>query len=201
MRRIKIARSKGGYNLAAQYYDGKEKYLCSFEQGKLLPLLGEVANKKILDVGAGTGRLAAYLAKRGANVVALDVSAEMLKLAKKKNGNIKIIVGDAENLPFAADAFDVAVAAFLIVHLKNPARFFNEVYRVLKDNGIFVITNINQKDPSLVKTAAGEIIIESFYHRPEKVKTILQSLAFKIEKEIFIREGENWINQIIVARK
>lgn len=200
-RKIKVLSSEEGYNLAADFYDEKEKYLNSFEKNKLLPMLGDVTGKKILDVGAGTGRLAIYLSNRGAEVTALDLSEKMMALIKRKNKKVMTKVGDAESLPFEENSFDIVVAAFLIVHLKDPSRFFDEVYRVLKEDGIFVVTNINQKDPPLVKTKSGEIIIESFYHRPEKIKEILESLAFNIEYEIFVREGEIWVNQILVAKK
>lgn len=201
-RKIPVLDSATGYNLAANFYDEKEKYLNSFEQGQLLPLLGDVSNKKILDVGAGTGRLSVKLAKLGANITALDVSDKMLeKIKKTRNQEIKIIIGDAEAMPFEDETFDIVVAAFLIVHLKDPTKFFDEVYRVLKDGGIFVVTNINQKDSPLVKTKEGEILIDSYYHRPKKIREILEQLAFGVEKEIFVKEKEVWINQIILARK
>jgi len=200
-KKIPIFNSSAGYNAAALFYDTKETYLNSFEQGKLIPLLGNVKGLKILDVGAGTGRLSIPLAKAGASVTALDVSEEMSRKIKNKNKKIKIVVGDAEDLPFDDGAFDIVTAAFLIVHLKNPTRFFDEAYRVLKDNGLLVVTNINQKTPPVVKTKAGYIIIESFYHRPERVREILESLAFGIEEEIFVREKDVWINQIIVCKK
>lgn len=201
MKKIKILSSEEGYNLAADFYDEKEKYLNSFEQGKLLPLIGDIKDIKILDIGAGTGRLSVLLANRGAKVTAMDLSAKMLSALKKKNQRIQTIVGDAENLPFDNNFFEMAVAAFLIVHLKDPTKFFDEVYRVLKDGGVFVLTNINQKDSPIVKTDTGEIKIESYYHRPEKIIEILKSLAFKIEKEIFVKEKDVWINQIILAGK
>ena len=200
-KRIKVLKPGEGYNLAAEYYDEKEKYINSFEQGELIPMLGDISGKKILDVGAGTGRLAVYLQNRGAKVTALDVSEKMLEIIKRKSKKVITMVGDAENLPFEKNSFDIVVAAFLIVHLKDPKTFFDEVYRVLKDGGIFIVTNINQKDPPLVKTKSEPIIIESFYHRPEKIRAILEELAFDIENEVFIREGETWVNQIIVARK
>ena len=84
MSKIKILNSTSGYNLAACDYDKKEKYLNSFEQNKLLPLFGIVRDKKILEVGAGTGRLALALFNEGAQVTALDVSFEMLKILADK---------------------------------------------------------------------------------------------------------------------
>lgn len=193
--------SVSGYNLAAADYDKKEKYLNSFEKDKFIPLLGEVKGKTILDVGAGTGRTSVVLAKMGAEVTALDVSEEMLKELKNKNSKIEIVVGDAESLPFPDKSFDAVVAAFLIVHLKDPTRFFDEAYRVLKDGGILLVTNINQKEPPEVKTSAGVIKIESYYHRPEKVREILESLAYDIKNEIIVKENDVWVNQIIAAQK
>ena len=200
-KKTKVLSSEVGYNLAVDVYDENENYLNSFEQGEFIPLLGALADKKILDVGAGTGRLSLPMANRGAQVTALDVSSKMLELVKKKNSKIITVVGDAESLPFEKEAFDIVTAAFLIVHLKDPTRFFDEAYRVLKDGGILAVTNINQKDPPQVKTKSGEIIIESFYHRPEKIKEILESLAFSIEEEVFVKEKDVWVNQIVVARK
>src|SRR3989338_2317450 len=199
--KIKILPSDQGYDLAASGYDKKEKYLNRFEQKKVLPLLVDMAGKKVLDAGAGTGRLAVELARRGAFVTALDISGEMLKVLAKKSKYIELSVGDVEYMPFEKDTFDWVVSAFVIVHLKDPTTFFDEVYRVLKDGGKFLVTNINQNEPPEVETADGSIKIESFYHRPEKIKEILESLAFRIEKEIIIKEGESWVNQIIMAGK
>lgn len=201
MSKIKFLSSRAGYDLAAENYDKKEKYLNSFEQGKIIPLFGDVNGKKILDVGAGTGRLAVELAKKGAIITALDVSEKMLKILQRKNKKIITALGDAESLPFADEEFDWVAAEFLIVHLKNPEIFFDEAYRVLKNRGRLLITNINQKDPPEIETKEGKIKIESFYHRPDRIIEILESLAFEIEKEIFIKEDDVWINQIIVARK
>jgi len=198
--KIKILPSDKGYDLAAKNYNKKEKYLNSFEQGKLFPLLGDIKGKKVLDAGAGTGRLTVELARLGAEVTVLDISEEMLKILQKKNPKVKIVVGDVENMPFEKESFDLVVAAFVIVHLKNPIRFFDEVYRVLKDGGKFLVTNINQKEPPEVETSEGLVKIESYYHRPEKIKEILESLAFSAE-EVFTYENDNWINQIIVAKK
>lgn len=200
-KKIKVFSSDQGYDLAAEFYDQKEKYLNSFEQNKILPLLGDIKDKQVLDIGAGTGRLSLQLVKGGAQVMALDVSAKMLELIKRKNKKIQTTVADAESLPFDNGSFDVVTAAFLVVHLKDPTRFFDEVYRVLKDGGRFVVTNINQKDPPEVKTKEGDIIIESFYHRPEKIKEILESLAFQVEQEVFVKENDVWVNQILSAKK
>lgn len=203
--KTKILNSQAGYDLAAFDYDKKESYLDSFERDKLLPLLGDLKGKNVLDVGAGTGRLTMRLAKLGADVTALDVSEKMLEEIKRKLKRnlteINIVVGDCESMPFEDESFDVVVSAFHVVHLKDLRRFFDEVYRVLKPGGKFLVTNINQRRPPEIKTKQGMIEIESYYHRPEKVRKMLEELAFGIEKEVFVKEGEVWVNQIIIVIK
>ena len=90
MKKIKILDSAEGYDLAAEDYDKKEKYLNSFEKGKFLSLLPEIKDKKILDVGAGTGRVSLPLALAGAQVTALDISEKILEVLKRKNKKIRI---------------------------------------------------------------------------------------------------------------
>ncbi|MFZ2189199.1 MAG: methyltransferase domain-containing protein [Candidatus Magasanikiibacteriota bacterium] len=205
MSKVKILSSKQGYNLVVDYYAKKEKYWDSFEKDQVLPLLGDIKDKKILDVGAGNGRLASRLVKEGTEVTALDVSEEMLKkIDQKFNKNltkIKTVIGDAECLPFEDSSFDIVIATFLIVHLKDLNLFFDEVYRVLKPGGKFLVTNINQRKAPEIKTEQGLVEIESYYHRPEQVVEDLEVLAFKVEENKFIKEGEVWVNQIIFAIK
>lgn len=199
--KITIMSSAAGYDLGADDYDKKEKYLNSFEQGKFLPLLGDVVGQKILDVGAGTGRISIPLARSGAIVTALDVSPAMLRVLARKHHRVATVIGDGESLPFDSESFDVVVAAFFLVHLSDPTRFFDEAYRVLKPGGRLLVSNINQKDPPEIKTKSGIIKIESYYHRPDKIIQTLNDLAFGIEKEVIVKEKNIWINQMILAKK
>ncbi len=201
MKKTKLLNPAIGYDLYAPFYDKRLAYLDSFEQFQFLPNLGDVKNKKILDVGAGTGRLSLRLKEKGADVTAIDVSSEILKILNKKNKNILTIVANADSLPFPNNSFDIITAAFLIVHLKNLKHFFGESYRVLKPGGILAITNINQKHPPELKTNKGKIIIESYYHRPENVVAELEKNLLTVIKNIIIKDKDVWINQIIIAKK
>lgn len=200
-KKTKLLDSAGGYDLAAAVYDKKLSFLNGFEQGKLLPMTGDVKGKKILDVGAGTGRISLSLASAGGLVTALDVSAKMLDILKKKNKKIEIMVADAENLPFSDSSFDLVVAAFLIVHLSDLKIFFSEAHRVLKDGGRFIVTNINQRRPPVVETSSGPIEVKSYYHRPEYAKEEMENAGFSILKNEMIFENGVWINQILVGEK
>ncbi|OPY50232.1 MAG: hypothetical protein A4E48_02014 [Methanosaeta sp. PtaU1.Bin060] len=95
--------------------------------------------KKVLDVGAGTGFLSIMLAEMGHNVVGVDLSEEMIKVAKKKIGDrglkVALRVADAENLPFDSGSFDAVVNRAVLWTLPNPERALTEWKRVLQPGG------------------------------------------------------------------
>jgi ubiquinone/menaquinone biosynthesis C-methylase UbiE len=100
-------------------------------------------NKKILDVGTGTGFLAILLAELGNNCTGMDISEGMMKVAKKKaeksNLNIKFCIGDAENLPIEDNSYDVVVNRHLLWTIPHPEKALNEWIRVLKPGGKLII--------------------------------------------------------------
>lgn len=202
-KRKRIFASEEGYDLYAEKYRSAEnyKFLDSFENGEIAVLLGDLSAKKVLDAGCGSGRLIKILRERGAKITAIDISEKMLARIRKKYPDVEVVRSDARKMPFKSDYFDVVIAAFLIVHIKNLDEFFEECYRVLRPGGKLIVTNINQRRAPKLETKNGEIVIESYYHRPKDVVRSLESAFFKIEKEQFVYENEIWMNQIISARK
>jgi len=112
-------------------------------------------NESILDVGCGSGFFAREAAKRHAKVVALDMSENMLKVAKefakRENLNIKFVIGDAKNLHFKDSSFDKLIAVDLIEHLTNPEIFIKEIGRVIKSGGKVVLAWPHSKSLYRVK--------------------------------------------------
>ncbi len=191
-----------GYDVFAPYYDEGLGYLNSFEEGELFHMIGGLKGKRVLDIGAGTGRLVRELKDRGAEVVAADISEKMLDVLGKKFPDIETVVCDMKNLPFKDEEFDLVIATFVIVHIRDLTPAFDEVYRVLKDGGRFIVSNINQrKAPKLKAGKEKNLVIKSFYHMPKKVWEALEKSFFTIKKEEFVYDGKAWINQILEAEK
>ena len=198
----KVFKSKEGYDKYASVYDKKNDFLNQFEGEIILKMIRGIDGKKVLDVGCGTGRLIKKLLERNSIVTGIDVSEEMLKIARKKFKSTEFVEGDAEKLPFKDESFDIVTASFLIVHLKNLRKFFDEAYRILKPGGTFIVTNINQRKAPKLKTANNEdVIITSFYHIPDHVISALEETFFTIEEEEFVNDKGVWINQIVKAVK
>lgn len=202
MGKKKVYDSARGYDLYASSYDESLAYLNSFEKGALEKLLGDLRGLKVLDLGCGTGRIIGMLKERGADVTALDISEEMIETVSRKFPDVECVVGDSENLPFADESFDIVLGLFWIVHLKDLRPSFDEVYRVLKDEGRFILSNINQKKAPKLKTKTGEeIVIESYYHMPKHVVEALEKSLFEVMRDEFIYEKDVWVNQILEGRK
>ena len=199
--KIQTFDSKTGYNLIYNEYRKMHSYLNEFEDNKLIPLLGNIKEKKVLDAGCGTGRLMRKLIDEGAFVTALDISENMLKVVQKKYPDVKTVVGDVEKMPFENNSFDVIISTFVLVHLSNPSTFFEEVCRVLKDKGKFVVGNIHQKKPVPVPTKNGLVQVESYYHGQSKIIDKLEQENFFVEKQEIIKENNTWVNQIILVTK
>ncbi len=193
---------KAGFARYAAEYDKFEKYWDSFEQGQLTPYIREAKGKAVLDAGAGTGRLAKKLANAGAQVTALDVSPDMLAYLRRKCPSATIVEGDVEQMPFADESFDMVFSSLTLVHLKKIEPFLEECYRVLRDGGTAVIVNIHYRKPLVLKDDQGAYLIECYNHFPRHVREAAEALAFGVENEIMVDEGDNiWISQILVLKK
>jgi len=198
-----VYNSEDGYALYASDYDHSNPFLNTFEKDELFTLLGDLNGKKVLDIGSGTGRSVTRLKVTGASdVTALDISPEMLEILKEEHPTVETVIGNVEKLPFKDDSFDTITALFVIVHIGDLREMLDEVYRVLKPGGVFILSNINQKKAPKLKLKSGkEIVIKSYYHIPKKVIEALENSFFKVEKEVFIKEKEVWINQLVKAVK
>jgi len=104
-------------------------------RARLLDALGAVARGRVLDAGCGTGDVALALAARGAQVVGVDPSREMLRLARAKAPHIAWVQADALHLPFRPGAFDGAVSAFVLRNVPSRAAFFAEQARAVRAGG------------------------------------------------------------------
>jgi SAM-dependent methyltransferase len=110
-----------------------------------LEALAEVEPARVLEVGCGTGAFAERVARElGASVVALDISPHMVELARRRG--VEALVGTAEELPFADETFDCAVANWVLHHVPDLDRGLAEIDRVLRPGGRFLAATFGEDD-------------------------------------------------------
>ena len=107
----------------------------------------------VLDVACGTGDMCVELLKRGCTVTGVDLSEEMLVIAKVKGerSKVKVEVADAENLPFEEESFDGVTCAFGVRNFVHLEKGLSEMLRVLKPGGRMVILELATPDSKLLR--------------------------------------------------
>jgi len=109
-----------------------------------------VKDKKVLDIGCGYGYGTMLLSEDAKEVIGTDISKDAIDQAKNKlnagNKNVVFMVMDAENPQFPDGTFDVLVVYEMIEHVDNYKRCLGEMKRVLKPNGLLIISTPKKED-------------------------------------------------------
>ena len=126
---------------------------------KVAKAVAKSAPKTILDLATGTADLAITMAKHNpqARLIGLDISEKMLEIGKSKikkqnlENQIELRFGDAANLPFEDNSFDVATVAFGVRNFEDLGKGLSEIHRVLKPNGEVVILEFSMPEECPIK--------------------------------------------------
>lgn len=159
---------------------------CCLSCGGAINYAATQAGEICVDLGSGKGtdvlRMAEEVGETGF-VYGIDISDGMLEKAKKNAEkfnitNVKFIKSNLETLPLQDNTADLIISNCTINHVQNKQMVWNEIYRVLKENGRFVISDIY----------AIETIPEEYHNDPEAVA---ECWAGAITKDIYLQMLEN----------
>jgi len=188
---------KKHFSVLAPFYDLIELLLFRLRK-KVIMLAKPGKGAKVLDVATGTGSQAFAFAKTGCKVTGIDLSEDMLNIARKKNKypDVRFRIADASSLPFKDQSFDICCIS-LGLHEMPPAvmrKTLAEMARVTKVNGSLMVTDYSLPENSIGRKIVYAIcnLYESKYY-PEFIKTNMKSLpeksGFRIEKQLSIFRG------------
>jgi len=101
----------------------------------------------VLDIATGPGYIAEAFARAAREVIGVDLTAAMLAIGEertKQNGlsNVSFRIGDAQNLPFERENFDVVVCRLALHHMQEPGRVLGEMTRVCRAGGTVLVEDI-----------------------------------------------------------
>lgn len=132
-----------------------------------------------LDAGIGTGRFGRYLRQAGVNVTGVDISSEMLRVAKEYEPRLRLVRGDLRSLPFPSGTFSGALAVHILHLIAEWRRVLREVRRVLKPGAPLYLGSESGKQ-FRVRSLYFQVASEQGFTRPnlgaQSVEMILQYL-------------------------
>ena len=176
-------------NIMSESYDSLNGYNPDADLGLGCGLPTKFAKIKngdtVIDLGSGAGNdcfIARAEAGEKGKIIGIDFTPEMIEKAKnnvKKHGytNVEFIQGDIENIPVESNFADVIVSNCVLNLVPNKKAVFNEIYRVLKHDGHFSISDI---------VLVGDL--------PEKIKSAVEMysgcVSGAIKKDVYIKHIE-----------
>ena len=126
----------------AWYRSAAGRLVLQAEVRALQAALPPIRERRVLEVGMGTGAFARVLRDVGANVVGLDASAEMLAEATR-HAPLRCVQGDGSHLPFADSSFDVTFAMTVLEFMPDAAAAVAEMRRVTRPGGTIAVGVLN----------------------------------------------------------
>lgn len=136
------ARRRSFGSVAAEY----ERSRPGYPEKALDWLLGE-NRARVLDLGAGTGKLTRQLGQRGLDVLAVEPAMEMIRQLEPSTSSVRLVCGTAEHIPVRSNWADVLTSAQAF-HWFEPEQALPEIRRVLCDGGVLALLS-NLRDESV----------------------------------------------------
>jgi SAM-dependent methyltransferase len=158
----------------------------------LVNSLGVRPGMKVLDVGCGDGTTALPAARLGADVLGVDIAANLVEAARQRAAaeglsNCRFEEGDASNLERLADkSFDLAVSIFGAMFAPRPFDVAKEMVRVTKPGGRIVMGNWIPNDPTLV----AQILKISSAYSPPPPEGFVSPMTWGVESHVEERFGK-----------
>ncbi len=200
------------YSKRARDYNVQKTVTWKSRQGFNEDLLDEITDlsadlekEPLLEVGFGSGRIGfPLLGKIKPWLVGIDLSKEMLQLAKVKTsphkGDLDLILGDAEYLPFTDMVFGAIICISTMHYLANPEVSLEEFSRTLKEKGFLVYGDVTLHEldnqsfiDKLEKTISKA---HSRYYMPSQAKKMLENHSFHVSKIKTIRYRKSYVSLI-----
>lgn len=176
--------------------------------GLLIESAGFTGSERVLDLGCGAGHTALAAAHRAAEVVALDVTPEMLAVARRLAqeaglSNVSFRHASATELPFDNGSFDVVTSRFAAHHFHDPAPAMAEAARVLRPGGVLLLVDTVAPEDGALDTFfnAAELLRDPSHVRNWRVsewEAMLRAAGMQPEtlsRSAIELDGQEWVRR------
>ncbi len=151
-----------------------------------------VSGKNVLEIGCAARGGAAILAETAKKVTAIDISEDQVKWVRAHypRSNITYLVGDIQAIPFPDRSFEAITCLDVIEHVPEYRKALQQMFRVLKDNGVLFLTTPNKN------RNAGKSVIDNEFHFHEFTLEELKNMAGEYGFNLDEITGFSWEKSI-----
>lgn len=169
------------------YYSKYPKISCK----DIAQRLKHTEYQSLLDIGCGTGYLIDMLIRqKDAVYYGLDLSPQMLNIAKNKlPQSVFLTEGSAESLPYEDNTFDIVTCIQSFHHYPKPEKAMSEAYRVLKNGGLYIISDTGMGNyPKFIYNIYNNFIVKNLNtgdfaaYSIRDIQSLMTASGFEIEK-------------------
>ena len=188
----KIVNTLTCYEEIADGYDRwkpiKEVYQA--EERVLLSLVSDVKQRKILDVGCGTGRYTKRFENLESSVVGIDISSKMIRQAKAKTKRASLVIADASHPPFKDELFDTVLSTLMLNHMKDLNPFLAEIVRTCHSEGELILSSVWREGFNEITEfheyfgSNFELMVTEYLYPPNVLQEALLTLGVKVTHSI-----------------
>ena len=167
-------------------------------------LVHDAGGGPVADVGCGPGYVTSHLHDAGVDAFGIDLSPEMIAIARRDYPHLRFEVGTMTELDLADDSVVGIVAFWSVIHVPDQAvpRVFEQFRRVLQAQGLLLVGfHVGDQTEHTSEGYTGRPInIDSFHRRPSRMTNWLRDAGFTIEAEMVIGPDEAVPGAVIFAR-
>ena len=158
----------------------------------------------VADVGCGPGYVTGYLHDAGVDVFGIDLSPEMIAIARRDHPHLRFEVGTMTDLDLPDDSVVGLVAFWSVIHVPDHAvpGVFEQFRRVLRPQGLLLVGfHVGDETRHTSEGYTGRPIdVDSHHRRPSRIREWLHDAGFTTEAELVIRPDEDVPGAVIFAR-
>ncbi len=170
------------------------QHIDKLEKAVVEELMQNIPAGKSLEIGCGTGHWTEYFAAKGNDIIAIDISREMVEIAERKNiPNTICLVHDVRNMPFKERFFEniFAITSLDFLDKEDKQKAFGEIKRVLKHYGYILVGGLNRKSSYIKALPKGNIILRGSLFSVQELREYLSLFGEPIIKGcIYWKDGE-----------
>ena len=172
-----------------------QEYMSRWDGERFIEALELTGNKRVLEVGIGTGRLACKVAPLCLSLTGIDISPKTIKRAKenlKEHKNISFICDDFNDYQFTG-TFDVVYSSLTMMHFRDKKQIISKIDALLNKDGIFCLS-IDKNRSEYIDMGIRKVRI--YPDSPDNIKSLISATAMSVET---VLETDN--AYIIVSKK